>query len=322
MSCKFRSLFLAAILVAVSAGANAASSFVGRWALTLPNGRAGWLGVAEADGQLQASLLWASGSVLPVQEVTETDGVLHFSRPFKANDRETVQRFRATRHGDRLELAVHQLQPDGSASPERSFSGTRIAELPPAPDLRRIVFGDGIPLLRDDNLASWQLLPADANNGWSLHDGVLRNRVDKSRSGRWGNLRTDATFEDFRLTAEVRTLPESNSGIYLRGIYEVQVRENFGQPLDAHNMGALYSRITPAVAAEKPISEWQTLDITLVQRHLTVILNGVTIIDNAPVLGCTGGALTSDESLPGPILLQGDHTDIDYRNLILYPVQH
>ena len=100
----------------------------------------------------------------------------------------------------------------------------------------------------------------------------------------------------------------------------MQVAETFGKPLNPHNMGALYSRITPLVAAEKPIGEWQTLDITLVARHLTVVLNGKLIIDNQPVLGCTGGALTSDESKPGPLFLQGDHTNIDYRNITLRPV--
>ncbi len=136
----------------------------------------------------------------------------------------------------------------------------------------------------------------------------------------YGNLRTDAEFEDFNLTMEVRTMAGSNSGIYLRGIYEVQVMESFGKPRDSHHMGALYSRITPSVAAEKPPGEWQTLDISLAYRHLTVILNGKTIIDNQPVQGCTGGALTSDETKPGPLYLQGDHTDADYRNIILRPI--
>lgn len=116
------------------------------------------------------------------------------------------------------------------------------------------------------------------DNGWSVVDGVLQNRVSKDKD------------------------------------------KHFGKPLDPHNMGALYSRITPSVNAEKPVGEWQTLDITLVDRHLTVILNGKSIIDNAPVLGITGGAMTSDEFKPGPIYPQGDHTDVDYRNMILRPV--
>ncbi len=85
-------------------------------------------------------------------------------------------------------------------------------------------------------------------------------------------------------------------------------------------MGAIYGRITPSAAAEKPPGEWQTLDITLVQRHAKVKLNGKTIVDNEPLAGCTGGALWSDQSRPGPIYLQGDHTGIKYRNLVLRPV--
>ena len=113
---------------------------------------------------------------------------------------------------------------------------------------------------------------------------------------------------------------EGNSGIYLRGIYEVQVFDSYGKPLDSHNMGAIYSRIKPTASAEKPAGEWQTFDITFVQRHATVVLNGVKIIDNQPVLGPTGGALWPEVDKPGPIYLQGDHTGIEYRNIVLRPV--
>jgi hypothetical protein len=85
-------------------------------------------------------------------------------------------------------------------------------------------------------------------------------------------------------------------------------------------MGALYSRITPLVAAEKPAGEWQTMDIILFQRHLTVLLNGKKLIDNQPVKGVTGGALTSDEFSRGPIYLQGDHGEVYYRNIELTPI--
>jgi hypothetical protein len=136
----------------------------------------------------------------------------------------------------------------------------------------------------------------------------------------YANIATEREFEDFKLTLETRVPEGGNSGIYLRGNYEVQVSDSYGRPLDAHNMGGLYSRITPTVAAEKPAGLWQTFAITLVDRHVTVVLNGQTIIDNQPLLGCTGGALWSDESRPGPIYLQGDHTSVDYRNLVLRPV--
>ena len=100
----------------------------------------------------------------------------------------------------------------------------------------------------------------------------------------------------------------------------MQVLDSYGRPLDSHNMGAIYSRITPTESAEKPAGQWQTLDITLVERHATVILNGKKIIDNQPLLGCTGGALWSDPFRPGPIYLQGDHTGANYRNIVLRPV--
>ncbi len=96
--------------------------------------------------------------------------------------------------------------------------------------------------------------------------------------------------------------------------------DTYGLHLDSHHMGALYSRITPLVAAEKPAGEWQEMDITLFERHLTVILNGKTIIDNQPVKGVTGGAMTSDEFSPGPIFLQGDHGKVSYRNIVLTPI--
>ena len=134
-----------------------------------------------------------------------------------------------------------------------------------------------------------------------MQDGVLVNSVvqEKGKPHKaFGNLRTEQEFEDFNITLETRVPKDGNSGVYLRGIYEVQVFDSYGQKLDPHNMGAIYSRICPTVAAEKPAGEWQTLDITLVDRHVTVILNGTKIIDNQPLLGCTGGALWSDQSVP------------------------
>ena len=136
----------------------------------------------------------------------------------------------------------------------------------------------------------------------------------------YGNLRTDREFEDFNLTLEVNVPKRGNSGIYLRGIYEVQVADSHGRAHGFAQYGGPLQPHYPTVNACKPAGEWQTFDITLVDRHLTVILNGTTIIDNQPVLGCTGGAMWSDESRPGPIYLQGDHEAVDYRNIVLKPV--
>jgi hypothetical protein len=159
-------------------------------------------------------------------------------------------------------------------------------------------------------------------NAWKVEDGVLRNDAvqEPGKHKSYANLRTEREFEDFNLTLEFRVPKDGNSGVYLRGIYEVQVADSFGHKNDWHNCGALYSRILPSENVSKPAGEWQSFDLTLVDRHLTVIHNGIKTIDNQPVLGCTGGALWSDESKPGPIYLQGDHDSVDYRNMVLRPV--
>jgi hypothetical protein len=311
-----RLFIFASLVLLMSIAARAEENpFIGRWALTLPDGHAGWLGIEQKEGKLAGSLLWGGGSVLPVDDVKVDAQTLTVTR--KAG--KGTHRLTGTAQGDVLDLTSTNIGADGKEKSAK-MTGKRIAPLPPAPDLAKVLFDKPIQLIGAD-LSNWRIVEQGAASGWTIKDGVLSNRVLHEKGKRNGNLRTNQAFEDFRLTTEVRTLEGSNSGIYLRGVYEIQIAESYGKPLDAHNMGALYSRIKPTVAAEKPVGQWQTLDITLVQRHLTVILNGKTIIENQPILGCTGGALTSDETLPGPLMLQGDHSDIDYRNLVIYPVK-
>jgi hypothetical protein len=299
----------------------AESVFTGRWALVIPGGGAGWLGVEEKNGRFSSSVLWGGGSVVPTASTKVEGDALIVTREQKNKEgKVTVETITAKAEGDVLKLSTSKVNQEGKAvGKPAEFTGKRIPAIPTKPDLSKVKFGTPIPLLNGKDLTGWRLLK-EADNGWSVVDGMLQNRVSKEKGKHFGNLRTDAEFEDFNLKTEVRTQEGSNSGIYLRGIYEVQIMESFGKALDSHHMGALYSRITPSVNAEKPIGEWQTLDITLVDRHLTVILNGKTIIDNQPVLGCTGGAMSSDEFKPGPIYLQGDHTNVDYRNMVLTPV--
>ena len=319
-SLRLRHAFTALVISSATLSA-AENLFIGRFALNLPGGGAGWLGVEEKGGQLSSSVLWGGGSVVPTAGTKIEGGKLLVTREQKNKEgKVTTETITATLSGEEMKLTTVKRNPEGKQMGQPvEFTGKRIAALPPKPDLSKVKFGEPVSLLNGKDLTGWRLLK-EADNGWSVVDGVLQNRVVKAKDKHFGNLRTDAEFEDFNLKTEVRTQEGSNSGIYLRGIYEVQIMESFGQPLDSHHMGALYSRITPSVNAEKPIGEWQTLDITLVDRHLTVILNGKTIIDNQPVLGCTGGAMTSDEFKPGPIYLQGDHTNVDYRNMVLRPV--
>ncbi len=320
-----RRLFAIAIafsFLTVALGAADQYPFVGRWGLTTPAGQAGWLGIDEdKDGELSANILWGRGSVLPAQKVSVQDRVLTIQCSVPKNNGDAQQTLTVTLA--KVGLTVRSLTlSDKGVEIEKGLShAKRLAPLPPRPDLSKVTFGEPINLIAASSLDGWIIAEKDAPHGWSVKDGILSNRVTKIKGQRFGNLRTTAEFEDFKLTTEVRALPESNSGIYLRGVYEIQMAETFGKPLDSHNMGALYSRITPAIAAEKPAGEWQTVELTLVDHHITVVLNGQTVIDNEPAMGCTGGALTSDDSLPGPILLQGDHSDIDYRKMVLRPVK-
>ncbi|MGV3662703.1 MAG: 3-keto-disaccharide hydrolase, partial [Prosthecobacter sp.] len=265
-------LLATAALFSLSSLLNAADNpFVGRWALTIPGGGAGWLGVEEKDGALSSSVLWGGGSVVPTT-TTNIDGTtLVITREQKNKQgKVTVETIvaKTVGEGDILSATTSKKNEAGKeVSAPAEFTGKRIPAIPAKPDLSKVKFGEPIQLLNGKDLTGWRLLKEGVDNGWSVVDGMLQNRVVKAKDKHFGNLRTDAEFEDFNLKTEVRTQENSNSGIYLRGIYEVQIMESFGKPLDSHHMGALYSRITPSVNAEKPIGEWQTLDITLVDRH-------------------------------------------------------
>ena len=117
---------------------------------------------------------------------------------------------------------------------------------------------------------------------------------------------TEHKFTDFKLHTEYRYPKGSNSGVYLRGRYEVQIEDDHGDVADSHGSGGVYGFLTPAVNAAKKPGEWQTLDVTLVGRVVTVELNGERVIDRQTIPGITGGALDGNEGEPGPILLQGD----------------
>ena len=320
------------LLLAASASA-ADNPFVGNWALALPGGGAGWLGVTQEKNYLDASMLWGGGSVTPLDSAFMADESLMFTRiriEQRKDDSGKVVRtnrftdaFMARLDGDSLKLTAFRPRSDSTGVDKEEFTGKRIPPVPTAPELANVKFGEPIPLLNGKNLNGWRLTDANASNGWSMKIGVLENNPvqEKGRPHRnYGNLRTDREFEDFNLTLDVRVPKDGNSGVYLRGIYEIQVMDSFGKKADSHHMGGLYSRITPSASAEKPAGEWQTLDITLVDRHLTVVLNGTKIIANQPALGVTGGALSHDEFKPGPIYLQGDHAGVEYRNVVLRPV--
>jgi hypothetical protein len=313
-----------------SFGGNDASQFIGRWALHFEEGT-GWLEVKQNEGFLDAELLWRSGSVLPVANIFVSDGKLIVTRiseevfDVKGGEKRThtiTSTLELKGNDDLLIGTMTEPEKDGSGATVFYVYARRIPPLPAAPDLSSVKYGKSIDLLRD-GMSGWSLLEPEAVNGWKFEKGVLiNNPVQKEGVAHihYGNLRTNQVFEDFNLTLSVNVPEGSNSGIYLRGIYEIQVVDSKGKDLDSHNMGALYSRITPSEAAEKKAGKWQKMDITLCDRHLTVILNGKKVIDNQPIDGITGGAMASDEFEPGPIYLQGDHGQVSYKDIVLTPI--
>ncbi len=307
----------------------------GNWGLKLPypEMNAGHLILEKGkDGKPSALLLWRWGSPEPAN-VTAIDATSftiqrNFSKPKgKENDKAAWRALcvKGTVKGNALDATCCTVDGNGKVvDKEEKVCGKRNPPVGPAPDFAKAVYGAPINLLAG-TIDDFEIMGKDKINGWTLKDGMLSNRITRDKNGKSvhknGNLRTKRDdFYDFNLKYEVRVLPGCNSGMYLRGIYEIQVVDSYGKPVDMHNMAAYYGRVTPKVAAEKPANEWQTVDVTLYKRHLTVVLNGVTIIEKAPVVGVTGGAMTSNEFVPGPLYIQGDHSDADFRNMVLTPI--
>lgn len=297
----------------------------GRWAIQKPG--AFWLGICRKDGVPKARLLWGGGSPNEQTEV-KIDGSVATMKQCTRKDNDPLKaRYRMTTiraNGICADLIFTTMDGTGKELGRETVKAKRIPDLPPTPDRRGVVYGDSIDLLAD-GIEGWESMNPKNYFGWSVTDGILSNRIKRTpegkRDGSSANLKTKRSdFFDFRLSYDVKVLPGCNSGVYLRGIYEIQVLDSYGKAVDCHNMAALYGRITPRVAAEKPANEWQHVDVLLYQRHITVVLNGVNIIDNQPILGCTGGAITSDEFVKGPLYLQGDHSDADFRNIVLTPI--
>lgn len=303
----------------------------GNWALKMPDRAAGWMTVSIVDGK-PAGELWTVGSPKKLTEISLEAGILRFQRRCRVGEPEfeggppTGERIpcwhSAVAKGDEIQLVMLRPQPGGKVE-KLKFGGKRIPPLPPRPDLSKLKFGKPISLFNGKNLDGWQLTNPKQVNGWKAIDGVLVNttpKLDFAPYSKYGNLRTKRKFLDFNLKIEFKVPPGGNSGIYLRGIYEAQVLDRDSRMQGIQGIGAIFGRIKPSENAGKLGGEWNSYDITLVDRHATVILNGKKVIDNQPIAGCTNGALFADETIPGPLYLQGDHTAVSYRNIVLTPV--
>ncbi len=174
--------------------------------------------------------------------------------------------------------------------------------------------GKPVILFNGRDLSGWR--PADPRQkmGWVVQDGILTN------PGGAANILSEQKFWNFILRATFRVRKGGNSGIGLRGRYEVQIWDDFDRTVDGHSTGAVYGRILPAFKATKPAGEWQTYEIRLVGRHVTVVLNGLKVIDNKEIVGLTAIAVDAHEAEPGRLLIQGDHGSAEFRELVLVPL--
>lgn len=286
------------------------SPIIGRWDLTVNmDGRIvpSWLEVKLSGHKtLVGAFVAEGGSARPVSKVSFENGQVRFTIPpqWENSDKDMV--FEATLNNGRLTGNI-----TSSTGNIYSFTGER------APLLTRTkppVWEKPVLLLNGKNLTGWH---ADrSENQWMVtQDGILKSPKPGA------NLVTDRTFNDFKLHVEFRYPANGNSGVYLRGRYEVQVEDSYGKEPLSTRFGGVYGFLTPNEMAAKKPGEWQSFDITLVGRMVTVVANGKEIITRQNIPGITGGAINSNEGEPGPIMLQGDHAPVEYRNIIITPAK-
>ena len=294
-----------------SAQSRAASdALLGRWDLVVQRGTQtspSWLEVERSGtATLVGQFVGSGGSARPIARIDFTDGTFRFAIPpqWESNPRDIT--FEGRLEGERITGSM--TMGDGQ---KVTWSGTR------APSLRRAgppAWGEPVKLFNGTSLDGWQPL-GRRENQWKAVGGILQN----ANSG--ANLVTVEKFDDFKLHLEFRVPSGSNSGLYLRGRYELQIDDAAGREPSSHHLGGVYGFIAPSENAAKAAGEWQSMDITLVGRMITYGLNGTTVICNREIPGITGGALDSAEADPGPLLLQGDHGPVDYRNIVITPAK-
>jgi hypothetical protein len=280
----------------------------GRWDMTLlMDGKESpsWLEVEHSGFHtLVGRYVFANGSARPVSKVNFDGEKFNFKIPPQWESESRDLEFEGTFTDKGLSGTL--VYTDG-----KKYNWTAVK----APSLKREgepVFGEPIILFNGLNLKGWR---ATGENQWIVENGILRSRKSGS------NLVTDMTFTDFKLHIEFRYEKESNSGVYLRGRYEVQIDDSKGMDPWVGHLGAIYGFLTPSEMVAKDPGVWQSYDITLRGRMVTIIANNKLVIYNQEIPGITGGAIDSKEGEPGPLLLQGDHGPIDYRNIILTPIK-
>ncbi|MDP8980213.1 MAG: DUF1080 domain-containing protein [Acidobacteriota bacterium] len=308
---KFMNGLIVIAALAAPVFAQRKSPFAGRWDfnITTPNGtRATWLGVTEIKDKL---VVWFQ----------PTGGNVYEVRDFKVEDSHLVLTLAAAK-ADSPALTWDLQAVDGKLTGVQKRGDNTLALTGvPAPALKRSPpksWGNPEPLFNGKNLDGWEPLGNPANSHWVVQDGMLVNQAHGA------NLKTTRTFDDFKVHFEVNCPDDGNSGFYLRGRYEVQIEY---EPLTSNpverRIGSIYGRIAPQPEQPRTPGKWETFDVTLVGRTVTVVRNGVTTIDRKEIEGITGGALDANEGEPGPFYIQGDHTGgLKFRNITVSVPKH
>jgi hypothetical protein len=282
---------------------------MGRWDITTTTADGqqypSWLEVTlSGNSMLVGQFVASGGSARPISRVNFNDGKLSFAIPPQWEQEINDLKVEGTLQNDNLTGTM--IMPSGKTI---NWTGVR------APSLKRTkppVWGEPQSIFNGKDLTGWHAL---GKNQWVVENGVLKS----PQSG--ANLVTDKAYTDFKLHIEFRIPEGSNSGVYLRGRYEIQVEDGDTTHPASGRLGGIYGFLAPSEDAGKKAGEWQSYDVTLVGRMVTVVLNGITIICNREIPGITGGALDSKEGDPGPLQIQGDHGPIEYRNITIAEAQ-
>lgn len=285
------------------------AALIGRWDITVDvNGKPApaWLEVKLSGYKtLVGYFVSTAGSARPVAEIKFTDGIFSFEIPPQWENGSS----NLIIDGMVADAGIKGTMTDCDGK-KYNWKGVK------APYLKRTakpVWGKPINLFNGKDLSGWK---ASGQNQWIVKNGILTSPKAGS------NLITEEKFNDFKLHVEFKYAKGGNSGVYLRGRYEVQIEDS---KKDAHPNSVLFGGVYGFLPANEMATlgpgEWQTYDITLVGRLVTVVANGKTIISNQEIPGITGGALDSNEGAPGPIYLQGDHEPIEYRKIVITPAK-
>jgi hypothetical protein len=299
----YAALILAAALAFSGPSLKGASPLAGRWDITVATSHGtliDWLGVTENNGAFDIWYQPPGGNVYQVKKY-KVDGA-HLSLVLQeAGSGQPALTWDVDANGDKLSGTQKRGDATGQVIGVRAPALIR-------PDPKS--WSAPEPLFNGKDLTGWEPLDP-AHNHWLAKNGELVNEAHGA------NLRTTRTFDDFKLHIEFNCPDDGNSGVYLRGRYEVQIEYEplaFNPP--ERRIGSIYGFLTPAVDMPRKPGQWESFDVTLVGRIVTVVRDGVTILDKQEIPGTTGGALDSNEGQPGPIYLQGDHTGgLLFRNI-------